>query len=246
MNLNQIAGWYGAPGLRAASGSRTDTTLIGVSEENLLMAASFLSRGQSVALTSGPVAHRVVPHPSNSRVSHEDFYRALGITPPAVSEAEVWNDRGDKLFVLGWKLECLECFFRALSIDSNCTSAWVNLGRYFMDPQIQDLSAAALCAEKALEVDERCDMALANLGGIAFARRDPSRVIHYCSRAVAINNNNFFAHYYLAGALTQAGDYTTEKQRQILQHALRCRDLIDQCPQAAPTVEQMIAWCRGK
>ncbi len=241
MNLQQLQKWYGSPGARAASHRGTDMALIGASEENLLMAASFVATGRSVAITSGPTGHRILLHPANSTVGHDEFYRALAIDPPTVSEGEIWNDRGDKLFILGWKQESLECFFRALS--SGFAGAWVNLSRYFMDPEVQDFPTAILCAEKAVDLDPRSDMALANLGGIAFARRDYAATVDYCSRAVAINNDNFFGHYYLAGVLMQTGDSPVRKQ-EILRHALRCRDLMDQCPQAVPSVEQTIAWCK--
>jgi len=246
MNIRQIQQWYGSPGSRAASQRGTDMALIGASEENLLMAASFIARGRSVAITNGPAGHRILLHPANTAVAHDEFYRALAIEQPTVPEAEVWNDRGDKLFILGWKQESLECFCRALSSNPDCAAAWVNLSRYFMDLEVQDFSTAVLCAEKAVELDSRSDMALANLGGIAFARRDLATTIDHCSHAVAINDDNFFAHYYLAVALMQAGDHSPERKREILQHALRCRDLIDQCPQAGPTVEQTIVWCEGQ
>ncbi len=110
MNLNKIKRWYGSPGLRAASESGTDIALIGASEENLLMTATLLARGSSIALINGAIDHRFLPHPSNSEVSHEDFYAAIGIELPDITEAQLWNDRGDKLFVLGWKLESLECW----------------------------------------------------------------------------------------------------------------------------------------
>ena len=172
------------------------------------MAASFVARGRSVAITSGPTAHRILLHSANSTVGHDEFYRALAIDRPAVPEGAIWNDRGDKLFILGWKQESLECFFRALSSSPPFGGAWVNLSRYFMDPGVQDFSTAVLCAEKAVQLDPRCDMALANLGGIAFARRDLSATADYCSRAIAINNDNVFAHYYLAGALMQGSGHT--------------------------------------
>lgn len=127
MNLRQVQQWYGAPGSRAVSQRSTDMALIGASEENLLMTASLIARGQSVALTSGRIGHRILPHPSNTTVTHQEFYRALAIAQPTVSEAQVWNDRGDKLFILGWQQESLECFFKALSLDESCAGAWVNL-----------------------------------------------------------------------------------------------------------------------
>jgi len=182
-------------------------------------------------------------HPANSTVPHDAFYRALAIGRPSVPDDEIWNDRGDKLFILGWKQESLECFFRALSSNSHCVGAWVNLSRYFMDPAAADFPTAILCAEKAVDLDPRSDMALANLGGIAFARRDLPATVDCCSRAVPINDDNFFAHYSLAAALTQAGDHSPAKKQDILHHALRCTELIEQCPQAGAIVEQMIAWC---
>ena len=243
MNLRQVQTWYGPPGSLAASQRGTDIALIGASEENLLLAASFIARGQSVAIISGSTGHRILLHPANTTVPHDEFYRALTIDRPTVLDDEIWNDRGDKLFILGWKRESLECFFRVLSSKPNCVRAWVNLSRYFMDPEVQDFATATLCAERAVELDPRCDMAFANLGGIAFARHDLPATVDYCSRAVAINNDNFFGHYYLAGVLTQAGDHSPAKKREILHHALRCRYLIDQCPQAGPIVEQTIVWC---
>lgn len=245
MNLQQIVQWYGPPGSRAASISRTDVALMGVSDETLLMTAAFLTRGQSVGVVNGRIAHRIISHPANSRVPHEQFNRGLGVPVPQLPAAEMWDDRGDKLYVLGWKLESLECFFRAIALDPECVGAWVNLSRYFMDPNVGDFSAAMICAEKAVKIDERCDMALANLGGIAFARGDLPAVIRYCARAAAINDNNFFAHYYHAGALMKAGDHSAAKKQEILRHALRCRELIAQCPVGRPAVEQTIAWCKG-
>lgn len=244
--VQQIAQWYGQPGSFAATVQGTDTAIVGLSEGNLLMIAAFLARGQSVSVVSGRIAHRIIPHPVNSRVPHEQFSRTLGIPAPQLSAAEMWDDRGDKLYVLGWRLESLECFFRAMALDPECVGAWINLSRYFMDPQVGDFSAAAICAEKAVKIDERCDMAIANLGGIAFARGDFASAIRYCVRAAAINGNNFFAHYYCAAALTKAGDHSAAKKQEILRHALRCRKLIAQCPEGRPVVEQTIAWCTGQ
>jgi len=105
MNLRQVETWYGPPGSLAASQRGTDITLIGPSEESLLSAASFIVRGRSVGIVSGPIVHRILLHPANSTIPHDAFYRALAIGRPSVPDDEIWNDRGDKLFILGWKQE---------------------------------------------------------------------------------------------------------------------------------------------
>src|SRR5207249_1163913 len=96
----ELSRWYGSPGSWLRSRPSNDMVLIGASVENLVMLASLISGGRSVAFTSGTSAHRFVPHPANTEVSHADFYRAIGLQLPSTAMvADAWNDRGDKLYL---------------------------------------------------------------------------------------------------------------------------------------------------
>lgn len=244
--IDQLVKWYGTPGSWMGSHKHTDLVIMGASAENIVMVAQAIASGQSAGIiTAGTRTHAIAPHPFHEPASHARFYAAIGAPVPQRSEAEMWNDRANLLFELGWKKESVECCLRSLAQNSEAASPWVNLGRYFMDPTVADFPLATACLKQALEIDPNRPKALANLGAVHFAQGLFPESLAFCERALQYDPNDFHANYYLVGAIVELRNtFPKNECRQQLQRALlhaRTAQRIGH-PEAARVVEQTIQW----
>jgi tetratricopeptide (TPR) repeat protein len=226
------------------------------SPETILVAAIQVAAGKSVGFIGAQgIVHHVIPHEATHSVSNTEFFDPFQDTliashGSALSEAEMWAARSGLLYDLGWKEESLECDLRAISLDPMLTAAWVNLGRYFMDPEIHDYDLASLCLDKALEIQPEHDMALANRAGVAIAQDRLQLAVDLGERAIRANDRNFYAHCYYAGAHLELSNHAAKERelsfiRVALRHYRRCRLLVDK-PEAGPMVDELIRWCEEK
>ncbi|MBA7509116.1 hypothetical protein ES705_01059 [subsurface metagenome] len=251
--FSQIKKWYGEPGHHSNLQINTDIALTGNSIEEILLLSSLIAQGQSVAFISGPQnAHKIIPHPTNISLSNDDFFRQLakiaGFQHEITNnESELWNDRGNLLYEFGWKLESVECFLRAIALDSNLSPTWVNLGRYFMDPEIMDLAVARNCLERALEINPSDDVALANMGGVEVAQKNFKKAIEFCAKSIEVNNDNFVAHYYAGvSCMTLSNGVDNNLIRSALSHFKSCQNLLSQKPDAEEILKRYIKWCNDR
>ncbi|MBA7484657.1 hypothetical protein ES707_20187 [subsurface metagenome] len=252
-----ISKWYGKPGFHTTKSKKsTGIVLLGSSIEQVLMAASFVAEGKSVTLITVPqIVHKIIPHPANKSIDNTEFFRRLPqvahIQPETnvYEESVLWNDRGYLLYEMGWKVESLECFLRAVGIDRNLPPVWTNLGRYFMDPEVRDFALASQCLDKALDIDPNDGMALANRGAIAVEQHQFEIAIDFCNKAIKANDNNLFAHWnvgvaYVTLADKRGGGERLNLIRSALRHFRRCQSLLNQKPDVVASLAEYINWCQ--
>ncbi|MDP6467763.1 MAG: hypothetical protein QF918_08485 [Pirellulaceae bacterium] len=252
MDPIQFLQLYGQPGSWLASTSDTDYVVVGPTVENMLMAAEAIRRGKTVGIISGSATHRIAPHPVHDSMDHAKFFEAISTPVPTEhSDAELWSDRAEILYDLGLKLESLECCLRSLAIDAAIASPWVNAGRYFMDPEVRDLSLATACLTNALEIEPDGTVALENQAGVFFAQERFQDCIQYCERTLSIDAKSVFAHYYISFAIVKlAPSYAPAERltylRKALQHAKKCRKLARDRPDMLERIELGIRWLKDQ
>lgn len=120
----QLRQWYGQPGNWFRQVVACDQTMIGASPDVLESIAAAVQQGQTVSLISSPrQVYRFARHPLHDTLTHQEFYDCLGAPVPLEEGAAgIWNDRGNLLYVLGWREESQECLLRALTFDAEYAS----------------------------------------------------------------------------------------------------------------------------
>jgi adenylate cyclase len=108
----------------------------------------------------------------------------------------------------------LNCFQKALDIDSKFSRAWTGIARiwiYLADAYVRPLDAypiAEAAAERALALDERDPIAHCVLG---FCKQvlywDPDAMLNESKRALEIDSNSALAHLWFADTFRGRGDF---------------------------------------
>jgi tetratricopeptide (TPR) repeat protein len=121
--------------------------------------------------------------------------------PPAT--ADQWLSRAQLLEERD-PVAAIDAYRRSLRLRSDCTEAWINLGRLFAESS--DPEAARECFKSALELDPAEATALYNLGVLAQDAGREAEAIELYRRALALDAQLAEAHYNLATLFDQSGD----------------------------------------
>jgi tetratricopeptide (TPR) repeat protein len=132
--------------------------------------------------------------------------RASDTPVPAVAvpaTAEQWIERAMELEERD-PTAAIDAYRRSLKLRSECTEAWINLGRLFAENG--DAVAAHDCFRTALDLDPGDGTAYYNLGVLAQDAGKEADAIALYRRALEIDPQLAEAHYNLATLFDQSGD----------------------------------------
>jgi hypothetical protein len=121
--------------------------------------------------------------------------------PPAT--ADQWLERARALEDSD-SIAAIDAYRRALALGSECTEAWINLGR--LHAENGDPASAQDCFRNALELDPAEATVYYNLGVLAQDTGNEADAIALYHRALELDPQLAEAHYNLATLFDQTGD----------------------------------------